>query len=202
MRANFRQMESWFIDPRVERDLRELNQQQTAWGGELRPQALWLTCRDKIVDRFVERVSTLEGAFVLRRSCDDDLGGGSLQRWPVQVIAHAIQVLHVSEIVICGHSGCEATHARRTPDRALVPQGSEPIFRRVQRHLQRIKHGQEFVIDQLASLHEMPAVRQAIAVGRLTLQGAFYIAESGAYLRYDAVSRAFRPIDGASPSTG
>jgi len=195
-------MESWFIDPRVERDLRELNQQQAAWGGDSRPQALWLTCRDKIVERIVERVSTLEGAFVLRRSCDDSLGTGSLERWPGQVIAHAIQVLHVPEIVICGHSGCDATHSRRTPYRAPAPQGGEPIVRRVQRHLQRIKRGQDLVINQLTSLHEMPAVREAIAAGRLTLQGAFYIAESGAYLRYDGVSRAFRPIDGASPPTG
>lgn len=195
-------MESWFIDPRISADLQELKRQQVARCGDYQPKSLWLTCRDKAVDRIVERVSTLEGAFVLRRPCDDGLGGGSRQRWPGQVIAHAVNVLHVAEIVICGHSACEMTNTMRASDGTPSRKKIEPIVQRAERHLERIRSGQEFVIDQLASLHEMPAVQEAIAAGKLTVQGGFYIAESGAYLRYDGRCRAFRPIDGAAPPTG
>lgn len=139
---------------------------------------------------------------MLRRSCEDDLGGRSPQRWPVEVIAYAIQMLRVSEIIICGHSGCETIPAQRAPHEAPGSQSRTPIVQRVERHLQRIKNEQESVVDQLTSLQEMPPVRAAIAAGGLTLQAVFYIAESGAYLRYDEVSRAFRPAAGTSPSTG
>lgn len=202
MRADFSQMESWVVDPRVERDLRELNRQQAARGGEFRPQALWLACRDKVVDRVVERISTVEGTFVLRRSCDDGLGGGNFQRWPVAVIRHAIEVLQVPEIVICGHSGCETTSDGRTPIGVPFPQRSAPILRRVERRLRQIRSAQDFVVQQLASLHQMPAIREALAGGRLTLHGVFYLADSGSYLRYDAVAGRFLPVEGGLPTVG
>ncbi|PRY38855.1 SulP family inorganic anion transporter [Umezawaea tangerina] len=149
------------------------------------PQAMFLTCADS---RIVPNVITSSGPgdlFTVRNvgnlaPCDDDGVGASVH--------YAVDVLRVSALVVCGHSGCGGMRALLDGDA-----GSDgPVGRWLHSgvgslHALRAGHpadpgtGSEVdrlamvnVAVQVASLERMPVVRDAVAEGRLKVIGMFF----------------------------
>ena len=123
-------------------------------------------------------------------------------------IEYAVAVLHVVDIVICGHSHCGAMSAIAldTPMQALPAlerwlehaAGTKKIIEDNYKHLQgpqRIMATvQENVLVQLEHLRTHPTVAEAYAKGLLRLHGWVYKIETGEVFAYDGDQGQFLPL--------
>jgi carbonic anhydrase len=171
-----------------------------------RPSTLFIGCSDSRVlpslltdagpgDLFVARNV---GAFVPPH--DPGTGG----RETAAAIEYAVQVLGVSDIVVCGHSHCGAVRALYEPPAAPTPNLErwlemardaaidapldEALLRRTERRS---------IALQLARLSSYPAVRERIEAGTLALHGWHYLLEEGRVDVLDMESGEFRPAEEA-----
>ncbi len=115
-------------------------------------------------------------------------------------IEYAVLNLHVSHIIVCGHSHCGAMKAlyEEVPpeahnlqawldlarEAALPVQVSEEALRRTE---------QRAVVLQLERLMDYPMVRREVEIGRLQLHGWHYVIEQGLVHVFDAQQGAFVP---------
>ncbi|GAB2618933.1 carbonic anhydrase [Paractinoplanes abujensis] len=161
------------------------------------PEQLFITCADS---RLVPNLITTSGPgdlFCLRNvgnivppysSADDSVGAG---------IEFAVNVLKVSTITVCGHSGCGAVQALMkgvtTMDGALGSwlrrSGTDFAGCDGEEHCVTAN-----VAQQLINLRTYPVVREAEAAGRLTLTGLYFdLAEARMYT-VDPARRVREPI--------
>ncbi|MBU2662741.1 carbonic anhydrase [Actinoplanes bogorensis] len=164
------------------------------------PEQLFITCADS---RLVPNLITTSGPgdlFTIRNvgnivppyaSGDTSVGAG---------IEYAVDVLGVSEITVCGHSGCGAVNALMTG--GYTPDGTLGRWLS-QSGVQFDNCGDEEgcvtanVAQQLVNLRTYPAVQAAEAAGRLTLNGLYFdLAEARMY-RVDPVL-GIRPLEAVS----
>ncbi len=122
-------------------------------------------------------------------------------------IEYAVLALHVSEIVVCGHSHCGAVRATydppnpdtphiqrwlelgrdaRVPESERGPELTEAVLRRTE---------QRSVTLQLKRLMTYPLVRDRVDAGALVLHGWHYFIERGEVLALDVEREAYVPID-------
>ena len=122
-------------------------------------------------------------------------------------IEFAVLNLHVSRIVVCGHSHCgaikalygevpsEAHNLQRWLDlaraAALPVQPSDEALRRTE---------QRAVVLQLERLMDYPMVRRRVLDGRITLHGWHYVIEDGEIHVFDVKSGKFVPASTAEHS--
>jgi len=131
-------------------------------------------------------------------------GGNSVQA----AIEFAMEVLHVRDVVVCGHSECAAIRAIHT---GATPAGT-PHFRAWLRHaaaLSGVESGstpglspmnhlsQKSVLLQLEHLRSYPSVRRAEQDGRLILHGWWFDIANAEVLEYDAKTGQFEILDEA-----
>ena len=125
-------------------------------------------------------------------------------------IEFAVSSLHVSDIVVCGHSQCgamEALLAASPPDSSL-PHLREwlalaaPVRQVLQTEYAHLKSpndranaaAQENVLFALENLHTYPVVQARLTDGSLRLHGWFFKIANAELFAYDPESRQFSPL--------
>ena len=191
------------VFPRYEERFREL----VAEGQE--PATLFITCADSRIvptlltdagpgDLFTARnVGALVPAFA------PDEGGHET----AAAVEYAVQVLEVTDVVVCGHSQCGAVRALYEPPEVEAPNlerwlrsarparldepPTEDVLRRTERRS---------VALQLERLTGYPAVRERLEAGTLALHGWHYVIGEGRVDAIDVDRGEFRPLspDGAA----
>ena len=155
------------------------------------PDELFITCADS---RLVPNMITGSGPgdlFCLRNVGNIVPPPDSPDHSVGAAVEYAIEVLGISRITVCGHSGCGAVQAMMarssTSDSALGGwlAHSGVAFTSAATEEQCCTAN---VSQQLANLSTYPAVREALAAGRLTLTGMYFdLAEARMYEVADGV---------------
>jgi carbonic anhydrase len=125
-------------------------------------------------------------------------------------IEFAVETLHVSDIVICGHSQCGAISALlgETPVGKSTPHLRDwlslaaPVLDTVKKnytHLisaedRRDTTAEENVLFGLDNLHSYPCVQQRLADGTLRLHGWFFQIATAKLFAYDPETLQFQPL--------
>ncbi|MCW5554175.1 MAG: carbonic anhydrase [Verrucomicrobiae bacterium] len=125
-------------------------------------------------------------------------------------IEFAVEVLRVSDLVVCGHSQCGAMEALLHPSRRTgsMPhleewlRVAEPVRQIIQTEYQHLAHeaerstaaAEENVLFALENLHSYPSVQQRLAEGSLYLHGWFFKIATAELFAYDPGMRQFTPL--------
>jgi len=173
-----------------------------------KPEALFITCSDSRIAPNVLTQTAPGDLFILRNAGNIVPPYGPYPGGEAATVEYAVAVLHVRDIIVCGHSHCGAMNA------LLHPEGTEELSavrgwlvhaettRRIMRENYR-QHGadallnaaiQENVLVQLEHLRTHPAVLAALARGELNLHGWVYKLESGMVHAYDPAQQQFLPL--------
>lgn len=126
-----------------------------------RPKAVFVTCSDSRLDPMRLTAAEPGDLIVIRNSgniVSPQMDG------MVRTIKHAVCSFNVNEIVICGHSHCDATECHQAESTELE-RSSKNAIANVQLQLNRLR--------------DLPFVREAISTERLKTFGWFYRFESG-----------------------
>ncbi|MEV6316305.1 carbonic anhydrase [Streptomyces sp. NPDC051776] len=170
------------------------------------PDTLFLSCSDsRVVPALITGARPGE-LFELRTA------GGVVPRYSAvhatgeaATIEYAVEVLGVSDIVICGHSGCGAVTAlvtgadlgavpavrgwlEREPTVSSAPRGSGATVPDIARAVQ------EHILIQLGTLRTYPCVSARLADGRLRLHAWFYEVHTGRVSTHRAGVEEFLPL--------
>ncbi len=125
-------------------------------------------------------------------------------------IEFAVEVLRVSDIVVCGHSQCGAMTAllEGLPDGASMPHLAEwlqvagPVRAVIQERYTHLTDPQrrataaaeENVLFALENLHTYPRVQTRLAAGELRLHAWFFKIDSAELFAYDPETQQFVPL--------
>ena len=125
-------------------------------------------------------------------------------------IEFAVEVLKVSDVVVCGHSQCGAMETLMHPSAPLQAMPNLGEWLRVAEPVRRIIQGEykhltddaerttaaaeENVLFGLENLHSYPAVQRRLAEGTLHLHGWFFKIATGELFAFDAQANQFIPI--------
>ena len=172
------------------------------------PEALVITCSDSRVDPFLFTQAQPGQLFVLRNAGNlvpkyDGFVGGV-----TATIEFAVVGLRVSNIIVCGHSGCGAITGLLHPETlAGMPNVEEWLLRHAQpvreilAQAGRLDGPEELaqavdanVLVQLDNLRTHPSVAEALAAGRIQLHGWVYDIASGEVRAYDDAWKQFGPL--------
>jgi carbonic anhydrase len=116
-------------------------------------------------------------------------------------IEYAVEVLGVTDIVVCGHSHCGAVGALvRRDDLTAVPAVRDWLA-----HATPCPEGtvddptvadavQNHVLTQLLRLRSFPCIEKRLTAGRLGLHGWFYEVHTGSVLAHDTNSDTFQAL--------
>jgi carbonic anhydrase len=178
-----------------------------------RPETLFITCSDSRVDP--NRITDSEpGELFIVRNVGNIVPHPSLPGGTSAAIEYAVEVLEVSNIVVCGHTHCGAMQALLDPKRV-----EKLLF--VQRWLSQALRLREIVAEryaglegiarwtaaaeenvlvQLENLREFPFVASRLESGKLHLSGWVFAIETGEVLAYDPDTQQFASI--GSPDAG
>lgn len=125
-------------------------------------------------------------------------------------IEFAVEVLKVSDLVVCGHSQCGAMDALLQPAAQLdsMPHLAEwlriaaPVRRILEKEYRHLTDSgarataaaEENVLFALENLHSYPCVQQRLADGSLHLHGWFFKIASAELFAYDPDTNQFAPL--------
>lgn len=176
-----------------------------------RPDALFITCSDsRIVPNLI--TSTEPGDLFIVRNVGNIVPHVTLPGGTAAAIEYAVEVLGVSDIIVCGHTPCGAIQA-------LLEPGSMdrlPFVKRWMAQNERVvdivaeRYGdlqgparmtaavEENVLVSLENLRAFPFVAERLARGALSMSGWVYKIETGQVFAFDP--RAGQFVDVASPS--
>lgn len=171
------------------------------------PSTLFITCSDSRINPNLI-TQTGPGELFTIRNAGCIVPPAGVPGGEAAAIEYAVSVLHVVDIVICGHSHCGAMSAIAldTPLQELPAlerwlghaQGTRTIIEENYKHLQgpeRIMATvQENVLVQLENLRTHPAVHDAFDRGILRLHGWVYKIETGEVFAYDGDRGQFLPL--------
>jgi carbonic anhydrase len=141
------------------------------------------------------------GNFIPPYSLNEDFHGTA------SAIEYAVEVLKVSEIVICGHTYCGACATLHKLDlvqnlphlKKWLEIGEPAKNKAIQTH----KKGDELLretekqslINQIENLLSYPNVLKKVENGNLHIHGWFYHIENGAIEYFDSETEEFLPLD-------
>jgi carbonic anhydrase len=178
-----------------------------------KPLALFITCSDSRIDPNMLTQTKPGELFIMRNAGNIIPPYGPQSCGEAATIEYAVSVLHVADIIICGHSHCGAMNA------LLKPQSVEglPAVRSWLGHAEAtariIKENyghltdpnarltatvEENVLVQLESLRTHPSVAAALARKEVKLHGWVYKLETGEVFRYDANEGQFVSLERAT----
>lgn len=151
-----------------------------------KPRALFFTCSDSRVEptRFT---SSLPGELLVVRNAGNIIPSSEDQCGAVATIEYAVKRLNVPEIVVCGHSHCDAMRAVVHPDEVESLPAVNKWLRSELSELAEQAAACDSLWDvavanvrlQLKRLRALPVVREAEAAGDLKVQGWCYRFETG-----------------------
>ncbi|MDX2546585.1 carbonic anhydrase [Streptomyces sp. WI04-05B] len=170
------------------------------------PQVLFITCSDsRVVPALITGARPGE-LFELRTAGNIVPPYASARpTGEAATIEYAVEVLGVSDIVVCGHSHCGAVgalvrgddltavpavrdwlaHAADAPGATAPSDTDDPtVASAVQNH----------VLTQLLRLRSYPCVEQRLAKGRLRLRGWYYEVHTGSVREHRAATDAFEAL--------
>ncbi|MDW4906271.1 carbonic anhydrase [Streptomyces sp. ADMS] len=170
------------------------------------PQVLFITCSDsRVVPALITGARPGE-LFELRTAGNIVPPYASARpTGEAATIEYAVEVLGVSDVVVCGHSHCGAVgalvrgddltavpavrdwlaHAAGEPGATTASDTDDPtVASAVQNH----------VLTQLLRLRSYPCVEQRLAKGRLRLRGWYYEVHTGSVREHRATTDAFEAL--------
>lgn len=175
------------------------------------PSTLFITCADSRVSPTLFTQSEPGEIFTIRNA------GNIVPAYRLPAggvtsgIEFAVAILHVTDIVICGHTDCGAMKGLLHPERfAHVPAvadwlaQAEATRRLVLDNYQGLDDAamldvmiRENVLVQLQNLQTHPSVLSRLAAGNLKLYGWIYDIGQGRVESFDAARQSFIPLDGS-----
>jgi carbonic anhydrase len=179
-------------------------------GRRQKPHTLFIGCSDsRVVPNLITK--TLPGElFVIRNIANIVPYYRETEEYvaTTSAIEYAVQVLHVENILVCGHSNCGGCGALFLPDdeMRLIPHTKKwlDLARRV-----REKIGAEHIVDpferewkaerinvieQMNHLITYPYVKEKFRAGEINIIGWHYVIETGEVFNYDRDRQTFVKI--------
>ncbi len=177
-------------------------------GGQ-HPLALFITCSDSCIDPCLLTQTEPGELFIIRNAGNIVPPYSNSPCGETATIEFAVCVLKISDIVICGHSQCEAMGGLLNPNgvRELPAVQSWLFYAAATQRVMNERYGhiqerevcltaavQENVLVQLENIRTHPSVTAALARNELHLHGWFYKIKTGEVFAYDSTTRQFRPL--------
>jgi carbonic anhydrase len=181
-----------------------------------KPLALFITCSDSRIDPSMLTQTKPGELFIMRNAGNIVPPYGAVSCGEAATIEYAVSVLHVEDIIVCGHSHCGAMNALLQPDSvAELPavrswlghaESTARIIKENYGHLidfdaRLTATVEENVLVQLESVRTHPSVAAALARKQLKLHGWVYKFETGQVFAYDAELGQFESVADASLQT-
>ena len=179
------------------------------------PNALVISCADsRVVPELIAQAGPGE-LFVCRNAGNIVPPFGQMNGGVSSAIEYAVVALGVSDIVVCGHSGCGAMKGLRNPEALeAMPNvaawlGHASAARRIVCEAYPADMDDEDALKALAlenvraqvdHLKTHPSVAAKLAAGQVRLHGWYFEIETGAILALDGESLAFAPIIEGRPA--
>ncbi|RZU23991.1 carbonic anhydrase [Streptomyces sp. BK239] len=166
------------------------------------PQVLFITCSDsRVVPALITGARPGE-LFELRTA--GNIVPPYASEHPTSeaaTIEYAVEVLGVSDIVVCGHSHCGAVGALvRGDDLTAVPAVREWLTRTEPRPTGAVEDPcvaegvQNHILAQVLRLRSYPFIDKKLSAGELTVHAWYYEVHTGSVLSHDTASDAFRAL--------
>ncbi|MER5979040.1 carbonic anhydrase [Streptomyces sp. NPDC001857] len=166
------------------------------------PQVLFITCSDsRVVPALITGARPGE-LFELRTA--GNIVPPYASEHPTSeaaTIEYAVEVLGVSDIVVCGHSHCGAVGALvRGDDLTAVPAVQEWLARAEPRPTGAVEDPcvaegvQNHVLAQVLRLRSYPFIDKKLSAGELTVHAWYYEVHTGSVLTHDTATDAFRAL--------
>ncbi|MER5715455.1 carbonic anhydrase [Streptomyces sp. NPDC002132] len=166
------------------------------------PQVLFITCSDsRVVPALITGARPGE-LFELRTA--GNIVPPYASEHPTSeaaTIEYAVEVLGVSDIVVCGHSHCGAVGALvRGDDLTAVPAVQEWLARAEPRPTGAVEDPcvaegvQNHVLAQVLRLRSYPFIDKKLSAGELTMHAWYYEVHTGSVLTHDTATDAFRAL--------
>lgn len=178
-----------------------------------KPKALMISCSDsRVVPEHI--VQARPGDLFVCRNAGNIVPPFTQQNGgTTSTVEYAVAVLGVTDIIICGHSGCGAMGALMKPETLEGLPSVAAWLRHSHAAQSVVKHSYpdlddadairaaslENVVVQIAHLRTHPAVASRIAKGELTLHGWFVDIHAGAIFALDGTSGRFMAITEDQP---
>lgn len=167
------------------------------------PQVLFVTCSDSRVIPSLITGASPGDLFELRTAGNVvPRHGQSHPAGEAATIEYAVEILGVSDIVVCGHSHCGAVGAMaRNDDLSAVPalrawlEHATPLPGGIQSEGPDLADAvQAHVLDQIERLRDYPGIARREETGQLNLHGWFYRVDTGTVLAHRAHADEFLPL--------
>ena len=176
-----------------------------------RPETLFMTCSDsRVVPNLITTAAPGE-LFIVRNvgnivpSVDRGFVGGVSA-----AIEYAVEVLEVSDVIVCGHTNCGAIEAILRPERvrhlpfvsrwleqsASIPTLIEERYGHLEGEQRLTAAVQENVLAQLENLRTFKFVARRLESGSLKMSGWVFKIATGEVFDYDPVSGQFLQLAG------
>jgi len=194
-------------------DFKKLSRHFIGLGRKQNPHTLFIGCADsRIVPNLI--TNTLPGELFTVRNVGNLVPPYRKTAEYVattSAIEYACTILKVSNIVVCGHSNCGACTALWDKDSlAEAPltqkwlELAEPVKARVLRHFR--KGAVDFarrewlteqynVVEQVNHLLTYPFIQNALDKGQVTVQGWYYVIETGEVYVYNSQNETFDKVE-------
>lgn len=177
-----------------------------------KPHTLFITCCDSRVLAELITQSQPGDLFVVKNAGNfvpPSHSTGSTNS-TAAAIEFAVQVLEVSDIVVCGHSQCGSIaallhglpHGEEMPHLKKWLDVAAPVKQIIERNYQHLTDeaarltaaSEENVLFALENLHSYPIVTKRLQAGSLRLHGWFFKIATAELFAYDMASQQFQPI--------
>ena len=176
------------------------------------PHTLFITCSDSRVLAELITQSKPGDLFVVKNigNIVPPAGVTGSTNSTAAAIEFAVEVLRVSDIVVCGHSQCGAMSAlvEGLPTKQPMPHLDEwlklaaPVRERVEKEYAWVSDvaervaaaGGENVLFALDNLHSYPCVQDRLVDGSLQVHGWYFQIATAELFAYDPESQQFQPI--------
>jgi len=175
------------------------------------PLALFITCSDSRIDPNQLTQTEPGELFILRTAGNIVPPYGAVHGGEAATIEYAITGLHVTNVIMCGHSLCGAMSALNEPAQVRNMPAVEAILKHAEatRRIIDENYGhlsdpaakltttvQENVLVQLENLRTHPAVAAAMARGALQLHAWVYKMQTAEVFAYHPDIQQFRTMHG------
>jgi carbonic anhydrase len=152
---------------------------------------LLIACDDAVLDDTLLRSDALLGLRVVRTRANRIVGPG-VDPALSALIERSVADGRLTDLVVCGHSGCRHFATAPSTYADAGARGSESWYERSLRRMAdaqvAVERAKANVVEQMTILKRLPCVER----GDLRIAGSFYLCESGTTLAFDDGTHEFR----------